>query len=156
MLNINKKKTATFVAILAVTIMLTSTVFTPTVDATTRYFHTWVYVATSAPASGTGVGEQMLIVAWTAEMPPDTGEISHVVDSPTGRAGWYGMQIQVWDPDNETEILDMPFSDPVGANYITYVPEKLGTYRVQAIFPETDEAPLLQETTMSTVKQSAL
>jgi hypothetical protein len=139
MLNLNKKKTATLFAVLAIAIMLTSTAFTPTVDATTRYFHTWVYVATSAPVSGTGVGEQMLIVAWTAEMPPDTGEISHVVDSPTGRAGWYGMQIQIWDPDNETEILDMPFSDPVGANYITYVPEKLGTYSVQAIFPETDK-----------------
>ena len=81
----------------------------------------------------------MLIVAWTADMPPDIGETSGAVPSPNGRAGWYGMQIKVWDPDNETETLDMPYSDPVGANYISYTPSKAGTYHVQSIFPYTDK-----------------
>jgi hypothetical protein len=54
----------------------------------------------------------VLLVAWTAEY-PRTGETSVSFPTPNGRAGWYGMQIQVWDPDNETEILDMPYSDPV-------------------------------------------
>ena len=94
----------------------------PTADAATDNFTSYVYVGTSAGPRGVGVGQNMLLVAWTADMPPDTGEISGVVASPNGRAGWYGMQIQVWDPDNETEILDMPYSDPVGANYISYTP----------------------------------
>ena len=111
----------------------------PTANAATNNYTSYVYVSTSAGARGVGVGQNMLLVAWTADMPPDTGEISGVVASPNGRAGWYGMKIQVWDPDNETKILDMPYSDPVGANYITYTPEKAGTYRVQAIFPRTDK-----------------
>jgi hypothetical protein len=98
-------------------------------------YHTWVYV--SASPELTGVGEEMLLVCWTAEMPPDIGEQSGQVSSPTGRAGWYDMKIQVWDPDNQTEIVNMPYSDPVGANYISYTPTKVGTYRIQAIFPET-------------------
>jgi len=111
----------------------------PAADAATRNFYSYVYVSTSAGPRGVGVSEQMLLVAWTQEMPPDTGEILGVVSSPTGRAGWYGMQVKVWDPDNETTTVDMPYSDPVGANWVTYTPEKAGTYRVQAIFPRTDK-----------------
>ncbi|MCW3995753.1 MAG: PQQ-binding-like beta-propeller repeat protein [Candidatus Bathyarchaeota archaeon] len=111
----------------------------PLSHAATVNFYSYIYVATSAGPRGVGVGEKMLLVAWTADMPPDTGEILGVVASPTGRAGWYGMQIKVWDPDNETTTLDMPYSDPVGANYISYTPTKVGTYRVQAIFPYTDK-----------------
>ena len=108
-------------------------------DAATRNFYSYVYVSTSAGPRGVGVSEQMLLVAWTQKMPPDTGEILGVVSSPTGRAGWYGMQVKVWDPDNETTTVDMPYSDPVGANWVTYTPNKVGTYRVQAIFPRTDK-----------------
>ncbi len=111
----------------------------PAADAATRNFYSYIYVSTSAGPSGVGVGEQILLVAWTQEMPPDTGEILGVVSSPNGRAGWYGMQVKVWDPDNETTTEDMPYSDPVGANWITYTPTKVGTYRVQAIFPYTDK-----------------
>lgn len=131
---------ATLIALFITFLMITSTFSAlPTAEAATRNFYSYVYVGSSAGDRGVGVSENMLFVAWTADMPPDTGEISGVVASPTGRAGWYGMQIQVWDPDNETEILDMPFSDPVGANYIQYTPLKVGTYHIQAIFPRTDK-----------------
>ncbi|MCW4028180.1 MAG: PQQ-binding-like beta-propeller repeat protein [Candidatus Bathyarchaeota archaeon] len=139
MINKNRKNKSTLIALIAAALMLSSVFMAPAVDAATNHYNTWIYVATSAPASGTQVGATMLIVAWTAEMPPDTGEISHVVNSPSGRAGWYGMKVQVWDPDNETQIIEMPYSDSVGANYVQYTPEKLGTYKVQAIFPETDK-----------------
>jgi outer membrane protein assembly factor BamB len=137
---INKNIRNTLLSLFATTLMI-SCVFLafPTADSATVNYHTWIYVASSAGTNPIGVGTNMLIVAWTADMPPDTGEISHVVSSPTGRAGWYGMQIKVWDPDNQTTILDMPYSDPVGANYISYVPEKIGTYQIQAIFPLTDK-----------------
>ena len=134
-----KKKTITLIALFLMLTFAFPIVTLPSASAATRNFYSYVYVADGAGPRGVGVGEMVLLVAWTADMPPETGETSGLVSSPTGRAGWYGMQIQVWDPDNETEILDMPFSDPVGANYITYTPLKVGTYRIQAIFPRTDK-----------------
>ena len=135
-------KSKTAISLIALFLMLTfavSIVALPVVNAATNYFTTWLYVASSASAAGVKVGMTMVLVAWTADMPPDTGEILGVVSSPTGRAGWHGMKIQVWDPDNETEVLDMPYSDPVGANWINFIPTKVGTYRIQAIFPYTDK-----------------
>ena len=134
----NKTKISALTFVLVLTF---SAIFValPTVNAATRNFYTWVYVATGTGTRSIGVGESVLLVSWTAEMPPDTGEASGVVPSKSGRAGWYGMQIQVWEPDGETTILDMPYSDPVGANYISYTPAKIGTYQIQAIFPYTDK-----------------
>ncbi len=133
-------KTKTIATILALFLMLAFAIpFIPTTDAATTYVYEHVYVADSAGPRGVGVGETILLVAWTASMPPDIGERVGAVSSPTGRAGWYGMQIKVWDPDNETEVLNMPYSDPVGANYISYTPQKVGTYRIQALFPRTDK-----------------
>ncbi len=103
-------------------------------------YYTWLYVGTSAGGGGVGpigVGQKMLLVAWTKEMPPDIGETTGLVASPNGRAGWYGMQLKLTKPDNTTEIIDMPYSDPVGANYVSYTPDMTGTYTVQAMFPAT-------------------
>jgi hypothetical protein len=135
----SKNKTA--ISLIAIFLMLTSIsiVALPMANAEDRYYTTYLYVADGAGARGVSVNEQILLVTWTAEMPPDTGEKMGIVESPSGRAGWHGMQIQVWDPDNETEILDMPYSDPVGANYVLYTPTKVGTYRIQAKFPYTDK-----------------
>ena len=134
-----KKKIA--ISILALFMMATIAVVVPlpTVNAAQNYYTSYVYVATGVGNRPLTLGDSVLLVAWTADMPPDTGEILGVVQSPTGRAGWYGMQIKVWDPDNQTEILDMPYSDPVGANYINYQPTQVGTYRIQALFPYTDK-----------------
>jgi outer membrane protein assembly factor BamB len=134
----NKTKISAITFILMLTISAVI-VALPQVNAATKNFHTWVYVATGAGNRKVGLGESVLLVTWTADMPPDTGEASGVVPSPSGRAGWHGMQIKVWEPDNATTILDMPYSDPVGANYIMYNPTKIGTYQVQAIFPYTDK-----------------
>jgi outer membrane protein assembly factor BamB len=138
-LNFGKNKIAFL--LIALFLMTTITVIAPLpmVNAATKNFYTWVYVADGAGGCGVGVGEDIILVAWTADMPPDIGEQSGVVESPSGRAGWYDMQIKVWDPDGEEEVLDMPYSDPVGANWIMYTPDKVGTYEIQAIFPYTDK-----------------
>jgi len=78
----------------------------------------------------------MLVVAWTAAMPPDIGETAGTVSSPTLRAGWTGMTAVVTKPDGTNETLVFPYSDPVGANYVAYTPTEIGTYYVQAFFPE--------------------
>jgi outer membrane protein assembly factor BamB len=136
---LSKNKIAIAIALLLTLTIAFSFVALPKVNAATINHYSWVYVADGAGHRGTGVNQPILLVAWTADIPPDTGEILGVVQSPSGRAGWDGMQIQVWDPDNETTILPMPFSDPVGANYILYTPTKVGTYRIQSIFPYTDK-----------------
>ncbi|MCJ7714311.1 hypothetical protein MUO66_07645, partial [Candidatus Bathyarchaeota archaeon] len=113
---VNKKTMNSLIALLLILSFVVSFAALPAADAADRYYYSYIYVSTSAGPRGVGVGEQILLVAWTQEMVPDTGETSGVVASPNGRAGWYGMQIKVWDPDNETTIVDMPYSDPVGAN----------------------------------------
>jgi len=102
--------------------------------------HTWLYVGTSAGGGGVadvGVGQQMLITAWTKDIPPDIGETANLISTPDGRAGWNGITITVTRPDNTTETLNMGYSDPVGNNYKTYTPDQAGTYHIQAHFPET-------------------
>jgi len=137
-MKISRKQTLTLIAVF---LMATIAIIVPLpmANAATKNFYSWVYVATGIGDRPLGLGEDLLLVAWTADMPPDIGEQSGIVISPSGRAGWDGMQIKVWDPDNETEILEMPYSDPVGANWIKYTPDKVGTYTIQAIFPYTDK-----------------
>ena len=38
-------------------------------------------------------------------------------------------------PDGTNDTLTMPRTDPVGATWIYYVPETVGTYVLQAYFP---------------------
>ena len=111
----------------------------------TNTIHTYLYVGTSAGGGGVatvGRGQSMLITAWTKDLPPDVGETAHLVSSPSGqfatyRAGWDGVQVNITKPDNTTLILDFSHSDPVGNNYMTYTPDQVGTYYIQAIFPAT-------------------
>jgi len=142
----NKKTTATILALFLMIIFAIP--YIPLANASTTYYYTHVFVADGAGPRGVGVGEPILLVSWTADMPADIGETRGLIASPSGRAGWYGMQIQVWDPDNVTEVIDMPYSDPVGANYISYTPEKVGTYRIQAIFPLTDKVQTVTAVSM--------
>jgi hypothetical protein len=134
-----KKKTMTslIALLLAITIVASALVVIPAVDAAVNYYYTWAYCTTSVGTGSIGVGQSMLLVCWTKDLPPDIGETNNIVSSPTGRAGWYGWQINVTKPDNSTETVDMPYSDPVGADYIQYVPDMAGTYYIQAIFPAT-------------------
>lgn len=136
-----KLENKTAISLIAFVLILTSVciITLPKVKAEDRYYTSYVYVADGTGARGVGASEQVILVAWTADMPPDTGEKVGVVPAPTGRAGWHDMQIQIWDPDNETDILDLPYSDPVGATWTLYTPTKVGTYRIQAIFPYTDK-----------------
>jgi hypothetical protein len=131
------------ISIIALFLISSIAVAVPLGAAEDRYYTSYVYVATGTGNRPTTLGDSVLLVAWTADMPPDIGEISGVVSSPTGRAGWYDMQIKLWKPNNETEILDMPYSDPVGANYISYTPTEIGTYQIQALFPYTEKTIVL-------------
>jgi hypothetical protein len=93
----------------------------------------WVYGAAS-PAT-IGVGQELLLLAWTASMPPDIGEQTGQISSPSGRAGWYDMSVTVNKPDGTSDSITFPYSDPVGAVWIGYTPASVGTYTFQTHFP---------------------
>jgi len=135
----NIKKLSTMIALLLTVTIVASIVVTeaPPTSATQYWYYSHIYAGTSAGTRGASQGQSMLLVCWTADMPPDVGEAAGLVSSPNGRAGWYGEQIKVIAPDNTSETIDMPYSDPVGANYISYTPTQVGTYQIQAIFPYT-------------------
>ena len=93
------------------------------------------FVYVGASPNPVGVGQDTVIVSWTADMPPDTGETTGAVSSPTGRAGWYDMYVQIIKPDGTNETLNFPYSDPVGAVWISWTPTVAGNYTLQAYFP---------------------
>ena len=133
-----KNKTTKFaISMFLMMTMITSILFgLPTSNAqTVNIYKSYVYVASGAELMG--VGQQTTLVTWTADVPPDIGEIAGTVTSPSGRCGWYNMQIVVTKPDNITQTFTIPYSDPVGGGYISYIPEMVGTYYVQAVFTAT-------------------
>ncbi|MCJ7559667.1 hypothetical protein MUO79_03490, partial [Candidatus Bathyarchaeota archaeon] len=134
-MKLQKKSMASLIIIsLILTIAVTSFAILPVSNAAVNTNHTFLYCSVSPLVIG--VGQKMLVVAWTAAMPPDIGETAGTVSSPTLRAGWTGMRAVVTKPDGTNETLVFPYSDPVGANYVAYTPTEIGTYYVQAFFPE--------------------
>jgi len=81
-----------------------------------------------------GIGQPVLIVTWTSEMamPADNDPES---GAPGGRECWTGMSLTITDPDGNTQNINMPPSDPVGANYYAYTPDKSGNYTVVTHIP---------------------
>ncbi len=113
--------------------------FTPSAKAlgapvvTTHYSFTYVSVGGSV----VGQGQQILLVLWTADIPPDIGETDAIIASSENRAAWTGQQFNITDPDGITTTITLGASDPVGGGYYAYTPTKLGTYSVVSIFPAT-------------------
>jgi len=81
------------------------------------------------------IGQQMFIIFWTSAMPPDIGETTGAVSSPSGRAGWYDITLHITDPDEEEITYVNPYTDPVGGGYFMFTPTKTGNYSVYAEFP---------------------
>jgi hypothetical protein len=135
MKNIKNKSKISMIALFLILAMVASSVALFPVNAqtvtTTRSFF---YVGVSP--STVGVGQSVIVVTWTADMPPDVGETAGTVSSPTGRAGWFNpATVSIIKPDGTNDTLTMPFTDPVGATWINYVPETVGTYILQGYFP---------------------
>ena len=133
----SKKQTKNGIIIIALSLVLSMSIpllTFPIVNAqTVNKYTSYIYVASGADV--VGVGQLLSLVTWTSDMPPDIGETVGNITSPSGRAGWYGIQIHITKPDNTTQIFTIPYTDPVGGGYVTYSPEIVGTYSVQSIFP---------------------
>jgi hypothetical protein len=137
-----KNKSAIMIALfLALTIAISSVALFPTASAVNTYASA-VYVSVSPDL--VGVNQQVLLVMWTADIPPDTGEIAT-----GGRAHWINVGFYVTDPDGNRETITIPESDPVGGGYYVYIPTQVGTYTVVSFIPEQRKATTPQETIYS-------
>lgn len=130
---------ATFVTALLLLSSAAAIALLPSVSAepeTHTVYHT-TYMYCSVSSSVLGVGQDQLLVYWTADMPPDIGETENVVSGAFGRATWNGISFNVTDPDGISTVVEVPTNqqDSIGGGYAMFVPDKLGTYTVQAIFP---------------------
>jgi hypothetical protein len=129
-----KNKSAIAIALfLTLTIAATLITFLPTANADEYYSNSYVYCFVGP--NPVGIGQRTLLVMWTADIPPDIGEI--VGDVPGGRAAWYNVGFYVTDPQGNKETLTIDRTDPVGGGYVEYTPNTVGTYYVQAFFPAT-------------------
>jgi hypothetical protein len=120
-------------------IFLTITLVLPiagllTVDAQTLQldYPDFAYVAV-AP-NPIGVGQPVTIVVWTAEMPPTT-PLDYTLGSVGSRNAWTGWTITITDPNNKTETISLPPSDPVGGAFYSYTPTVTGNYSIQSHLP---------------------
>ena len=131
----NSNKTISAFSILLMLIVASCVAILPQVDAQTATTNrSFVYIGVTP--NTVGVGQAVIIVTWTQDMPPDIGETSGAVPSPNGRAGWNNpIVVTITDPDGENSTINMPRTDPVGATWVNYVPETVGTYTLQAYFP---------------------
>jgi uncharacterized membrane protein YkgB len=133
------KITATAIAMLLMLFMASALAFTPSADALLAPVvteHT-SFMYCSVGSNLVGVGQQIILVYWTADIPPDIGETDGIVSSYLNRASWSGVSFNVTDPDGITTNYLVGESDSVGGGYLSYTPEKVGTYTVVAIFPDT-------------------
>ena len=120
---------------IALFLMLTVAVSSPINAQNVESWRSFVYC--SVTPNVVGVNQEVTIVAWTADMPPEIGEELGLLPSPSGRAGWYDMTVTVTKPDGTNETLEYGYSDPVGANWISYMPTVAGTYTLRTNFPGT-------------------
>ncbi len=131
LLNVRAKK---FSIAMLLILTITATILTfPTAIATVVNHTSFIYAFVSP--SAIGVGQQILLVCWTADLPPDIGETAGLVQSSTSRAAWYGITFNVTAPDGTSETFPISVTDPVGGGYVGYTPTMVGTYTVTANFP---------------------
>jgi hypothetical protein len=86
---------------------------------------TFAYI--SAAPNPIGVGQQAFLVFWLDKVPPTAAGI--------GGERWTDLTITVTKPDGSKENLGPYVSDPVGACYAPYTPDKIGTYIFTFSFP---------------------
>ena len=132
----SKNKSTVAIALFLIATFAVTLVALPNANAVEEErWRSFVYVGVTPKTIG--VNQDVIIVAWTRDMPPEMGEELGLLDSPSGRAGWYDMTVTITKPDGTEQTLDFPYSDPVGATWLIYTPTDVGTYTLQANFPET-------------------
>jgi hypothetical protein len=129
-MQISKNKTkATLITLFLVSVIAFPLIQIPSTNAATaRYIDSYMFL--SAVPSSVGVGQRLIVCFWLALLPPELPS-----DLAAGnRAAWNGLTVTVSEPGGMNRTLGTYKSDVVGAQYLTYVPDKVGTYYFQASF----------------------
>jgi hypothetical protein len=130
------QRNKTMIATIALVLMLTmaaSLICLPAVNAqpiSNPYKQMYLYV--SVEPNPVGVGQQALVVWWIDLLPPTP---------PTGEGSWsdfdrwHGVTVTITKPDGTNQTMGPYTSDPVGGNYLPFVPDTVGSYTFQANWP---------------------
>jgi hypothetical protein len=132
----NKTKTKISIAIamiLTLTMVASSIVEVLPVNAQSVQNMPSFYYVSAAP-NPVGVGQNVIIVTWPAEIPPTTPS-DYLLGAPGNRQAWKGSTLDITSPDGTTETIALPVSDPVGGNFHSYTPTMVGNYTIIAHFP---------------------
>src|SRR5665648_1276866 len=128
---LNNKKIATItIALLLTTIMILSIIPLPTVtaQAVSQQVDSWPFInAIPNPAQ---VGTQVLL--HVGSLWP-IGDVS---------SGWEGLTVTVTKPDGTTTTIGPIRTDSTGGTGATFVPDVVGTYKLQTHFPQ-QQAPVM-------------
>src|ERR1700690_725937 len=101
------KKISTISTVILMIAMFASLITLPAIEAQSiSYNTTYLYVGTNAKL--VGLGQNVLLIFWTKDIPPDIGETAGTVASPTTRAGWDGVKLIVTKPNGVNETINMP------------------------------------------------
>lgn len=128
----NKAKTTIAIFLMIVIAIPLGTLLSAEAQVTQLNYPQFVYVAV-AP-NPVGVGQQVTIVVWPAEIPPTT-PLDYTLGSVGNRQAWTGWTVTVTDPNGTTKTISLPPSDPVGGGYTSYTPTLIGNYSIQAHLP---------------------
>ena len=132
-MQILKNKTLTTITLVLILIIATILSVIPIVSSqTVEELPLHIFVS-AQPV--TGIDQTMSIIYWTDQIPPDIGEESGQVQSPSGRAGWYDITLTITQPDGTEQTLDMPYTDPIGGGFLQHAPTQVGEYSVVSTFP---------------------
>ena len=112
----------TLLLILAIALPLTTSVQAQqsSVPAATHAF-------VSATPSPIGVGQQLFVVMWLAEIPP--------FDKTGTSVDFQGYQVTVTLPDGSNQTIGPLSSDDIGTAYSAFTPTTAGVYSFQFSFP---------------------
>jgi outer membrane protein assembly factor BamB len=120
-----RKKTAA-TAILLISVFAISLIAMPAANAQTNRKKTYAYIG--AMPNPVGVGQEVLLhigITEALSLQPD---------------GWEGLTVTVTEPDGTVKTLDNNGAgfrtDSTGGTGYVFVPEKVGTYKLQTNFPE--------------------
>jgi hypothetical protein len=122
-MKIPKKKTMTYtIALLLILTIAIPIISLPVASAIVR-----VYIYIGISQNPIGVGQTLGITTWFNILPPGAAGL--------GGDRFKGITIEVTKPDGSKQSLGPYYTDPVGTKWLSYVPEQVGTYYFQAIYP---------------------
>ncbi|MCW4018739.1 MAG: PQQ-binding-like beta-propeller repeat protein [Candidatus Bathyarchaeota archaeon] len=107
--------------------MAATMVALPTSTAHDPAWNVPTYAFLNVEPNPVGIGQTVFVTFWLDKVPP-TANVAF-------GDRWENMTVKVTKPDGTTQNYGPFSSDDVGASYMTFIPDALGTYKFQFIFP---------------------